>query len=72
MKPDAGWRVRMYNSDCLVGMTRIETGTVDLVLCDLPYGSTACAWDAVLPFEPLWQQYRRVLKPRGALVLFAA
>ena len=64
--------IRMFNCDCLVGMTRLETGSVDLVLCDLPYGSTACAWDAVLPFDPLWQQYRRVLKPRGALVLFAA
>ena len=38
--------IRMFNCDCLVGMTRLETGSVDLVLCDLPYGSTACAWDA--------------------------
>lgn len=63
---------RLYNSDCLVGMSRIGTGTVDLVLCDLPYGTTACAWDTVIPFEPLWEQYRRILKPRGALVLMAA
>ncbi|WP_419515831.1 DNA-methyltransferase [Dysosmobacter welbionis] len=53
-------------------MSRVETGTVDLVLCDLPYGSTNCSWDTVIPFEPLWEQYRRILKPRGALVLFAA
>lgn len=64
--------IRLYNSDCLVGMSRVETGTVDLVLCDLPYGSTDCSWDTVIPFEPLWEQYRRILKPRGALVLFAA
>ena len=63
---------RLYQSDCLVGMSRIGTGLVDLVLCDLPYGTTACAWDTVLPFERLWEQYRRILKPRGALVLMAA
>lgn len=72
MESDAGRRIRMHNSDCLVGMSRIETGTVDLVLCDLPYGTTKCPWDRVIPFEPLWEQYRRVLKPRGALALFAA
>lgn len=72
MESDTGRRIRMYNSDCLVGMSRIETGTVDLVLCDLPYGTTKCQWDRVLPFGPLWEQYRRVLKPRGALALFAA
>lgn len=64
--------IRMFNCDCLVGMTRLETGSVDLVLCDPPYGSTGCSWDTVLPFELLWRQYRRVLKPRGALVFFAA
>lgn len=72
MELDTGRRIRMHNSDCLVGMSRIETGTVDLVLCDLPYGTTECPWDRVIPFGPLWEQYRRVLKPRGALVLFAA
>ena len=65
-------RIRLHNGDCLAGMSRIETGTVDLVLCDLPYGTTKCPWDRVIPFEPLWEQYRRVLKPRGALALFAA
>ena len=66
------WQVRLYLSDCLVGMSRVETGSVDLILCDLPYGTTACRWDTVIPFVPLWEQYRRVLKPRGALVLMAA
>ena len=65
-------RIRLHNGDCLAGMSRIETGTVDLVLCDLPYGTTKRPWDRVIPFEPLWEQYRRVLKPRGALALFAA
>ena len=45
---------------------------MDLILCDLPYGTTDCSWDTVIPFEPLWAQYRRVLKPRGAAVLMAA
>lgn len=64
--------VKLYHSDCLVGMTRVETGTVDLILCDLPYGTTHCTWDTVIPFAPLWEQYSRVLKPRGAAVLMAA
>ncbi len=64
--------IRLFHGDCLVGMSRVETGSVDLVLCDLPYGTTACAWDSVIPFEPLWEQYQRIVKPKGALVLFAA
>lgn len=50
----------------------MESGSVDLILCDLPYGTTDCSWDTVIPFEPLWAQYRRVLKPRGVAVLMAA
>lgn len=53
-------------------MSRVETGSVSLILCDLPYGTTNCAWDSVIPFQPLWEQYRRVLKPRGVIVLTAA
>ena len=64
--------IRLFHGDCLIGLSRVETGTVDLVLCDLPYGTTNCAWDTVIPFEPLWEQYRRIVKPNGALVLFAA
>lgn len=43
-----------------------------MILCDLPYGTTACKWDTVIPFEPLWEQYRRIIKPRGAIVLTAS
>ena len=64
--------IRLFHGDCLKGLSRVETGSVDLVLCDLPYGTTNCAWDTVIPFEPLWEQYRRIVKPSGALVLFAA
>lgn len=58
--------------DCLERMKKIENGTVDMILCDLPYGTTCCAWDNIIPFEPLWAEYERVLKPNGAIVLFGA
>lgn len=64
--------IQIFNEDCLDGMTRIQDGAVDLVLCDLPYGTTDCSWDTVIPFEPLWKEYRRVLKHNGALALMAA
>lgn len=63
--------LEIYNEDCLVGMDRIKEDSVDLILCDLPYGTTNCPWDTVIPFEPLWAQYRRILKVRGAVLLFA-
>ena len=59
----------IYNEDCLEGMKRIPDGSVDMILCDLPYGTTACKWDSVIPFEPLWVQYERVIKDNGAIVL---
>ena len=62
---------KIYNEDCLEGMKGIADGSIDMVLCDLPYGTTACKWDTVIPFEPLWEQYRRVIKPHGAIVLTA-
>ena len=62
---------KIYNEDCLEGMKRIPDGSVDCVICDLPYGTTANKWDAVIPFEPLWEQYHRICKPNAAIVLFA-
>lgn len=50
-------------------MKRIPDKSVDMILCDLPYGTTACKWDAIIPFEPLWEQYERVIKDNGAIVL---
>ena len=47
-------QIQLYHGDCLVGMERVESGSVDLILCDLPYGTTDCSWDTVIPFEPLW------------------
>ena len=63
---------RIYNEDCLEGMKRIPDGSVDMILCDLPYGTTACKWDNVIPFEPLWEQYERIIKDNGAIVLFGS
>ena len=61
-----------WQGDCLDLMKNIPDGSVDMILCDLPYGTTACKWDTVIPFEPLWEQYWRVVKPRAAVVLTAS
>lgn len=53
-------------------MQEIPDGSVDLILCDPPYGTTACSWDSIIPFDKLWEQYNRILKPNGAVVLFSA
>jgi site-specific DNA-methyltransferase (adenine-specific) len=58
--------------NCLKVMGEIADASIDLVLCDLPYGTTACKWDVIIPFEPLWAHYKRLLKPRGAVVLTAS
>lgn len=62
---------RVYNEDCLIGMKRIEDSSIDLILTDLPFGVTACKWDSVLPFPSLWEQYNRIIKANGAIVLFS-
>jgi site-specific DNA-methyltransferase (adenine-specific) len=53
-------------------MSRVPAGSVDAIICDLPYGTTACAWDSVIPFDVLWAQYWRVIKPNGAVILTSA
>ena len=58
--------------DCLERMKEIPDGSVDMILCDLPYGTTACKWDTVIPFEPLWAHYKRIIKDNGAIVLFGS
>ena len=62
---------KIYNEDCLEGMKRIPSGSVDMILADLPYGTTACKWDTIIPFELLWEQYNRIIKDNGAIVLTA-
>ena len=63
---------KIYNEDCLEGMKRIPDKSVDMILCDLPYGTTVCKWDTIIPFEPLWEQYERVIKDGGAIILTAS
>ena len=58
--------------DCLELMKDIPNGSIDMILCDLPYGTTACKWDTIIPFKPLWEQYERLIKPNGAIVLTSA
>jgi len=58
--------------DCLELMKDIPNGSIDMILCDLPYGTTACKWDTIIPFDKLWEQYKRIIKPNGAIVLFGS
>lgn len=61
---------KIYNEDCLEGMKQIDNKSIDCIICDLPYGSTNCCWDIILPFDKLWQQYNRIIKDNGAILLF--
>ena len=63
---------KIYNEDCLEGMKRIPDKSVDMILCDLPYGTTQCKWDNIIPMNILWEQYRRIIKDNGAIVLFGS
>lgn len=65
-------RSTFYQGDCLILMSKIADKSVDMILCDLPYGTTQNKWDAVIPFDLLWQQYNRILKPTGIIALTAS
>lgn len=69
IKTDALW---LMNGDCLERMREIPDGSVDMVLTDPPYGTTACKWDSVIPFEPMWSELERLIKPDGAIILFGS
>lgn len=64
--------IKLYNGDCLELMPQISDKSVDCIISDLPFGSTSCSWDVVIPFEPLWEQYDRIVKPKGNVILFGA
>ena len=64
--------IKLIQGDCLKVMQDIPDNKIDMILCDLPYGTTACKWDTVIPFEPLWEQYNRIVKDNGAIVLFGS
>ncbi len=68
--PALSYENQIYNEDCIEGMRRLPDASVDMILTDLPYGLTECRWDSVLPLPALWEQYKRVIKPAGAIVLF--
>lgn len=63
---------KLYKGDCLEVMKEIPTGSVDMILCDLPYGTTECKWDSIIPLDRLWKEYERVIKEDGTIVLTAA
>lgn len=60
----------LYNDDCLNAMKKIKDHSVDLIVCDLPYGTTKCKWDIIIPFDKLWNEYKRIRKENAAIVLF--
>ena len=68
MKTKQVWKI----GDCLELLPGIPNKSIDMILTDLPYGTTACSWDTVIPFEPLWEQYKRIIKENGAIVLTAS
>ena len=63
---------KVIHGDCLEVMKQIPDKSIDMILADLPYGTTACKWDTIIPFEPLWEQYKRIIKDNGAIVLTAS
>ena len=63
---------KVFNEDCLVGMDRIPDKSIDCIICDLPYGTTACKWDSVIPFDKLWMQYKRLRKDNAPIILFGS
>lgn len=64
--------IDLRQGDCIELMATIQDGSIDMVLTDPPYGTTACKWDAVIPFEPMWEQLKRIIKPNGAIVMTAS
>ena len=64
--------INLHNGDCLEVMKSIPDGSIDCIITDPPYGTTACKWDSVIPFEPMWAELKRIIKPNGAIVLFGS
>ncbi len=63
--------IQLLQGDCLELMKDIQDKSIDMILADLPFGTTCCKWDSVIPFEPLWEQYKRIIKDHGAILLFS-
>lgn len=62
----------IYNEDCLIGMDIIADASIDCIICDLPYGTTRCKWDSIIPFDNLWKQYNRIIRENGIIALFGS
>ena len=65
-------KIKLIRGDCLKAMKKIPDNSIDMVLTDPPYGTTACKWDNVIPFEPMWEQLKRITKDNGAICLFGS
>ena len=65
-------QINLINGDCLEVMKDIPDGSIDMILTDPPYGTTACKWDSIIPLEPMWEQLKRIIKPNGAIVMTAS
>jgi len=64
--------INLFKGDCLIEMAQIKSGSIDMILCDLPYGITKNEWDIIIPFDKLWEHYNRIIKDNGAVVLFGS
>lgn len=64
--------IRLIKGDCLIEMQNIPDKSIDAIICDLPYGTTQCKWDTIIPFDKLWEHYNRIIKDNGAILLFGA
>ena len=64
--------MKLIQGDCLQEMQNIESYSIDFILTDLPYGTTACSWDEIIPFEPMWEEFYRILRPNGFIALTAS
>lgn len=64
--------INLFKGDCLIEMAKIKSGSIDMILCDLPYGITKNEWDIIIPFDKLWEHYNRIIKDNGAVVLFGS
>ena len=62
--------LELYQGNCLELMSDIADNSIDCIICDLPYGTTSCSWDIIIPFDKLWEQYNRIIKDNGAIILF--
>ena len=65
-------KVELWQGDCLEEMKKIKDKSLDMILCDLPYGTTACKWDSIIPLDKLWEQYNRIIKDNCVIALFGS